>query len=283
MGVKFGPSGNSELFYEMGFKKSIEAPKFLKEIGLDAYEYSFGRGYTMGADTAKIIGNEAEKNGICVSIHAPYYINFANESEEMAEKSYNYILTGLKILKLMKGKHLVFHVASQGKQTRENAIALMTTRVKNLVKKVYENGYGDMNICPETMGKPMQIGTYKEIIDLCTIDKILVPTFDFGHIYSLNLGDFGSYENYKEIFDYAISKLGFERASNCHIHFSKIEYGKKGEVRHLNFEDEGFGPDFFPLAKVIKDLNLSPTIICESHSKMSEDALFMKQIYESLK
>ena len=283
MSIKFGPSGNSEIFYKMGYKKSVEAPKFLKNFGLNAYEYSFGRGYTMGNETAISIGNEAEKNGISVSIHAPYYINFANESDEMAEKSYNYILTGLKLLKLMKGNHLVFHVASQGKQSRENAINLTRERVRKLVEKIYENGYDDMNICPETMGKPMQIGTYKEIIDICEIDKILVPTFDFGHIYSLNLGEFGIYDDYKQVFEYAILKLGFERASNCHIHFSKIEYGNKGEIRHLNFEDDGFGPDFYPLAQVIKDMNLTPTIICESHSKMAEDALTMKQIYENLK
>ena len=39
--VKFGPSGNSEIFYNSGYKKSIDAPKFCAEKGLFAYEYSF--------------------------------------------------------------------------------------------------------------------------------------------------------------------------------------------------------------------------------------------------
>jgi deoxyribonuclease-4 len=84
-----------------------------------------------------------------------------------------------------------------------------------------------------------------------------------------------------EIFNYAIEKLGYERTKNCHIHFSKIEFGEKGEIRHKNYEDEGYGPEFPPLASAIKALGLSPTIICESHEFMAEDALVLKNIYEN--
>lgn len=280
--IKFGPSGNSEIFYEAGNKTSLQAPQWLKSIGLNAYEISFGRGYRMSSEMANLMGIEAEKNGVLISLHAPYYINLANQEEEMIEKSFGYILTGLKMLRLVKGNHLVVHVGTQGKQSREDAFNLIAKRLKRLVPIIYEKGYEDMYICPETMGKLMQIGSYKEIIDLCTIDKILVPTFDFGHIYTFNLGKFGTYEDYKQVFDYAIEKLGYERTKNCHIHFSKIEYGAKGEIRHLNYFDEGFGPDFEPLSKVLKDLKLTPTIICESAGKMAEDALIFKQIYENI-
>lgn len=280
--IKFGPSGNEDLFYQQGNKTSLEAPAWLKNLGLSAYEYSFGKGYMMGSETAHKLGIEAEKNGITISVHAPYYINFANESEEMVEKSYNYVLTGLKFLKCMRGEHLVFHPASQGKLEREKAVALARERLIILAKKVKEAGYGNFKLCPETMGKPLQIGTYKEIIDLCTIDDIYVPTFDFGHIYTLNLGNFGSYEDYKKVFEYSIEKLGFERTKNCHIHFSKIEYGNKGEVRHLNFNSEDYGPDYVPLLKVIKELGLTPTIICESKNNMATDALTLKETYEKI-
>ena len=45
--IRFGPSGNSQIFYDSGYKKSIEAPLWCKENALYAYEYSFGRGFTM--------------------------------------------------------------------------------------------------------------------------------------------------------------------------------------------------------------------------------------------
>src|SRR5690554_5159144 len=104
--IRFGPSGNSQIFYDAGNKKSLEAPAWLKSVGLSAYEYSFGRGFTMGMDTARELGQRAKENDILVSVHAPYYINFANSSEEQAEKSYNYVLKGLEYLQAMNGRKI---------------------------------------------------------------------------------------------------------------------------------------------------------------------------------
>ena len=59
----FGPGGNSESFYNEGFKSTLQAPAWLKERGLDAYEYQAGNGLTAGLATLKKIGDEAKKNG----------------------------------------------------------------------------------------------------------------------------------------------------------------------------------------------------------------------------
>ena len=67
-----------------------------------------------------------------------------------------------------------------------------------------------------------------------------------------------------------------------HVHFSKIEYGKGGEVKHLTFEDEIFGPEFEPLAELLYKKNLTPFIICESAGTQTEDAQFMMNFYNSL-
>ena len=281
--VRFGPAGNEKLFYDEGNKRSVEAPKWLKEKGLSAYEFSFGRGFTVGEDTAKQIGEQAKIYDILVSAHAPYYINLANPSEDMIQKSFGYITKGLHLLDCFGGTDYVVHVGSCGKLDREEALSLVRKNIIRAIDIVKEQGLlkGGKRICLETMGKPLQIGTYEEIIELCTLDECLVPTFDFGHINALTCGELKTYDDYKKIFDLAIEKLG-ERAKSCHIHFSKIEYGEKGEIRHLDFDDNVYGPDFEPLAKVIKDLNLNPTIICESKEKMATDSIIMKRIYESL-
>ena len=67
--------------------------------------------------------------------------------------------------------------------------------------------------------------------------------------------------------------LGSWRAANFHCHFSKIEYTKGGERKHLTFEDEKYGPQFEPLAAVIIKHSLTPVIICESAGTQAEDAL----------
>ena len=64
-----------------------------------------------------------------------------------------------------------------------------------------------------------------------------------------------------------------------HVHFSKIEYSAKGEVRHLTFEDNHYGPDFSPLAVALKKLGLEPYVICESAGTQDIDAVEMQKIY----
>ena len=42
--VRFGPSGNCDKFYSLGYKDSIQSPEWLRSQGLSAYEYSFTLG-----------------------------------------------------------------------------------------------------------------------------------------------------------------------------------------------------------------------------------------------
>lgn len=280
--VKFGPAGNCKTFYEAGLKRSVQAPEWLKSIGLSAYEYSFGRGITLNDETAIEIGNQAKLHGIEVSIHAPYYINFANPDNEMVEKSYMYVINSLHKLKLIGGKRLVVHPASCGKLNREEAVELTRERLKVLAQKIIEEGFQDYLICLETMGKPAQIGTYKEIIDMCTISPNFIPTLDFGHINALTQGGLKTKDDYREVIDYLFKTLGPQKAKMVHIHFSKIEYGNKGEIRHLTLEDNKYGPNFEPLAELIKEYDMEPVIISESSEIMAHDALVLKSIYENI-
>lgn len=281
--VKFGPSGNDDLFYEQGFKSSIDVFEWLKKMGLDLYEYSFGRGILLKDDTALEFAKKAKENNISISVHAPYFVNLANPDELAILKSYAYIDNSIKKLLLLGGQKCVVHIGSCMKLKREEAISNVT---KNLLKfmEYFDATYSQDNIylCPETMGKYQQIGTYQEIIDLCTYHKNLIPTLDFGHINSLMQGGL-NYDEYRRIIEYLIEKLGYEKAKKVHIHFSKIEYSTKGEVRHLTLDDTKYGPDFEPLAKLIKEYNLDDaTIICESKNIMAQDAKKLKQEFISL-
>ena len=77
------------------------------------------------------------------------------------------------------------------------------------------------------------------------------------------------------------NEIGAERTARFHSHFSKIEYSDKGEVRHLTFADERYGPEFAPLARVLAERRYEPTIICESAGTQAEDALTMQRLYRS--
>ena len=76
--IKFGPSGISEEFYAAGKKTSEQSAEWVKNYGLDCFEYSFGRGVLMGDEKALSIRAAFEKAGIEISVHAPYYTNLSN-------------------------------------------------------------------------------------------------------------------------------------------------------------------------------------------------------------
>ena len=280
--IKFGPSGNCESFYVEGFSHTEQAAEFVKNRGLDCFEYSFGRGVRMTDEKARSIGAAFEKAGVEISAHAPYFINFANPDDEMAEKSYGYVLDSAKVLRLMGGKRVVFHPAAQGKMSREEAVSLTEKRLHILRDYIYELGLQDMIFSPETMGKLAQIGTVEEITRFCKIDKIYVPCIDFGHINAREQGSLKTVADYKSRLEYMISELGFEKMEHFHMHFSKIMYSAKGEIKHLTFDDTVYGPEFEPLAVALHELRLKPYIVSESAGMQAEEARDMKDIYNKL-
>ena len=276
--IKFGPSGFCELFLE-NHSYSEEVPAFLTEHGLDAYEYAFNRGVNISDDKALKLGKLFKEAGIQLSVHGPYYINLANQSDEMADKSKGYIIDSLKKMRLLGAKYLVFHPGSLMKMTRQEAFELVIKRIKELIILLDENGFDDMFICPETMGKHGQIGTVEEIAQICALDKRIIPTLDFGHINAFGLGCLKTKKDFEQVFETLEKYIG-QRYKKVHIHFSKIEYGAKGEIKHLTFEeDKEYGPSFELLAEVLREKQIEATVICESRGSQTTDSVKMKEIF----
>lgn len=280
--IKFGPSGNSLAFSMQGLNDSEQSPVWVKEMGLDCFEYSFGRGVNLSTQKAEKIRYAFEENKIEISVHAPYFINFANPDDEMAEKSYKYLLDSLKMGKIMGAKRVVFHPSSQGKLSREEAVNLTHKRLEILADKIVENGYDDMIICPETMGKFAQIGTTEEIANFCTIAPFFYPCIDFGHLNCRTLGGLKSVEDFVKELEIIENVLGREKLENMHVHFSKIMYSGKGEVKHLTFEDSEYGPEPELFIKAVILKGAKPYVISESAGTQDIDAKTMKNIYNSL-
>lgn len=279
--IKFGPSGNCESFYAAGLKHTEQSAEFVKNFGLDCFEYSFGRGVMMSESKAVSIGEAFKNAGVEISVHAPYFINFANPSDESAQKSYGYVLDSAKYLALMGGERVVFHPAAQGKAERREAVERTKDRLKTLRDFIYLNSYENIKFCPETMGKLAQIGTIEEIAEFCKIDNCFCPCVDFGHVNSREQGSLKTVKDYTDRLEYLIGELGYDRMKDFHVHFSKIMYGGKGEIKHLTFADEIYGPEFEPLAEALKILKLEPYIVSESAGTQAEDALYMKRVYNN--
>ena len=279
--IRFGPSGNSAEFYEAGYKHTYEAMKWIAEKGLTAYEYSFGRGVRIGEATAEKIRGEAQKYGIAMSVHAPFFINLATDDDEKIAKNEVYFLESAKAAKLLGADRVVFHPGACAKMERATAVELTKKNFAHMLDVLDEAGFGDITYCPETMGKINQVGDLDEVIELCRLDERVLPTIDFGHLHTRGLGAINSEADFEAILLRLIDGIGFERTRDMQVHFSKIAYTKMGEKAHVTFADEGFGPDFSQLAPMLVKHSLEPRILCESKDTMAMDAQAMLEMYNN--
>lgn len=279
MAARFGPAGNSEEFYEAGYKRTLDAPAFLQQKGLNAYEYQCGRGVNVKEETATNLGKKAQEFGVGLSIHAPYYISLASPDEAKRDNSVNYILQSARAAKWMGATRIVVHPGGLGKFTREQATELACETLRKVVHVLDEEGLGDIIVCPETMGKINQLGNLEEVLTFCRLDERMLPCVDFGHLNARTLGSLQTKEDFLAVFDQIENALGADRMRRIHVHFSKIEYSKGGEVRHLTFEDMQYGPDYQLLLDATLQKGAAPTFICESAGTQTQDALAMRQYY----
>jgi deoxyribonuclease-4 len=274
MKLIFGPAGNEELFYRSGFKSTVDSANYITKLGLFAFEYPFTHGIRLNDETAIKIGNSFKKEGVKLSIHAPYYINITSSNPEILEKSEKYLTRSLQMGKLMNADRIIFHPGSSKKEERK----LLLHRSMLFLEKFIDKNLiliNNINLCPETHGKKTSIGDVDEILEICKVHKdIFLPTIDFAHIYAVNGGQLNNEEDFTRVFE----KLNREK---LHIHFSQIEFSDKGEIRHRSL-NSGFGPpiDAF-LSSLIKN-HLEARVIVETPGTQSKDAKILLNRYLEL-
>jgi len=278
--IRFAPAGGCALFHE-AYRSNIYLPEFIASYGLNGLEYQCGRGVNISDDTAEQIREKCAAGDIEVSLHTPYYISLSSVDPEKRVKSVDYILQSAEAIRKLGGRRIVVHAGSCSKLERSVAVGYSLETLINAQKALDEHGYGEVIVCPETLGKLNQLGTVEEICTLCGADERMLPCVDFGHVNSMTNGSLRTQSDYAALLDTIENALGYDRMKRMHIHFSKIEYTQKGgEVRHLTFADEVYGPWFEPLAEEIARRGMTPFVVSESAGTQTEDAAAMQRMYE---
>ena len=278
--ARFGPAGNSDIFYSKGYKSTHQAPGYLQSLGLSAYEYQCGRGVQIREDTARTLGAKAAEHGVQLSLHAPYYVSLASNDEQKRLNSLRYIVDSGRAVDWMGGHRIVVHPGGLGGLSRAEATALACDTLRLAQQALDDEELSAVRICPETMGKVNQLGDLDEVLLFCMLDERFLPCIDFGHLNSRTVGGVNNRDAFSAVLDTIENRLGIERARLMHIHFSKIEYTKAGEKRHLTFEDAVFGPHPAPLMALLAERGYTPTVICESCGTQDIDACTLKTLFE---
>ena len=282
MRALFGVAGVPEEFYESGLKSTVQAPGMVARYGLDCFEYQCGHGVQLSAGTAGKIRAKAEEHGVSLSLHAPYYISLSSSDEQIREKSVGHILKSARALTDLGGVRMVVHSGSLSGMQRGEALELAADTLRRAQQALDENGYGNIVLCPETMGKIGQLGTAEDVAYLCGVDERMTPTIDFGHLNARTFGALREKADFLAVLDLFIDALGMERMRRFHCHFSRIAWSNGGEKAHLTFADESYGPPHIPFLEAVCERGLAPVVICESAGTQATDAMTMKDCYESI-
>ena len=253
--IKVGPAGSSGLGNLKGVSKCAV-------MDLDCMEVEFTYGVRMGLKTAKEVGALAAEKGILLSVHAPYYINLASEEKEKLAASKKRILDSCQRAHAMGARNVTFHAGFYQIRTAEQTYERIKKEIVGLQKQIARRKW-QVILCPEVTGKPSQFGSLEELLRLkketgCGI------TVDFSHLYARHQG----------VIDYALILKKLPK--KFHAHFSGIEYGPKGEKKHIRTTQKFFEP----LARALVKHNPDITIISES-PKPYEDAVMMKRVIQN--
>lgn len=279
MDIRFGPAGASASFYAQGHKSSLEMPEWLEKLGLNAFEYQCTRGVNISDDMAGRLGRLAAERRIQLSVHAPYYINLSTKDPVMRQKTRGHLLKSLRAARLMGAKTVVFHPGAGKGENRREIFVSAKAFLKEILDEAREEGLTGILLAPETGGKINQLGSLEEILELCELGREIVPAIDFGHMHAISGGGFTGKLPFAAVLDLVEKSLGGEYLQNLHIHFSPVEFTGAGEKKHWTTLETRFGPDFTPLAELIAERGLTPTIICESAGRQAEDAMIYRDIY----
>ena len=253
---------------------SLSGIEHISHLGLDCMEVEFVKGIKMGGDTAKKISEAAQKFGVYLSVHAPYYINLNSPDNGKKLVSQERILNSARLAALCGAKNVVFHCGYYGKTSHNEAFENIKYGLKEVVS-ILKSERTPVTLRPETMGKKAQFGSFEEILFLCREVDGLLPCIDFSHIHARE-GKINSYLEFHRIFTKISKKLGKEALSNLHIHISGVDYSDKGEIKHLNLKESDFKYDEW--IQALKDFNVKGMVICESPVQ-EQDAVMLKDLF----
>jgi len=257
---------------------TAEGIAFVKKLGLGAMELEFVRSVNITKEKAPEVRKSAEKNGIMLTCHAPYYINLNSIENAKLKASIYRILNSARIANLCGAWSVCFHPGFYQKSAKEEAY----NRVKQSLREITQTLKKESNniwIRPETTGKETQFGNLDEILQLSQEFDNVMPCIDFAHFHARTNGKYNSYREFSEILEKVEKKLGKKGLENMHIHITGIAYSEKGEKNHLNLKESDL--KYQELIKALKDFKVKGVVISESPN-IEEDGLLCKKVYEKI-
>lgn len=246
--MKFGPAGLGS--------PPVRGLKLYKSLGLSCCEIAFTYGVYMSNSAAREVGAIAGKLGIELSAHAPYYINLASVDAVKKKASVKRILDSCERVHHLGGGYVVFHPAYYGKLEKGECYDIVKECIVFMQKIIGEKKWKAV-LCPETTGRKSQFGELDELLRLNSETGCGICV-DFAHIHA---------REGKVDYDSVCRKIKGVKKLTCH--FSGIEFGARGERRHLRTPEA----ELKKLLLALKNNKMNVRLINESPDPVADSVL----------
>ncbi|NLL42824.1 MAG: TIM barrel protein [Firmicutes bacterium] len=260
-------------------RSTANAVKRLAELGLRHMEIEFVRGVRMGESTAEQIKALAEEHDISLTVHAPYYVNLNSAEPEKIAASKDRIIQAARAGAWAGARSVTFHAAYYHDDDPQKVYARVKHHMEEMLERLEQEGI-DIRLSPETTGGPSQFGTLEELVRLGEDVPGVYPCVDFSHLFARSIGEYNSYEHFAGTLQLIQDKLGKGALKELHIHLSGIEYGPKGEKKHLPLAETEL--KYKEVIQALIDFEAAGWLTCESPI-LEEDALILQGLYNELK
>jgi len=266
--IRIGPSGSTTQA-----RSTLEAVDIVADLGLTALEVNYVRGARASEETTRKVGVKAEERGVTLSAHAPYYVSLNSERDEVRDSSVGHIVETARRCQWLGAPFFAVHGGTYGGKESPEATDGVVERILQVQTRMETEGIIGVKIGLETTGRPSAWGTMDEIGAVAEQTDAVIPVVDFSHVHARSGGGLKTTEDFEALVEWALE------VSDCQLycHFQSIEYGEKGERRHLPVDR--WDPDFRLLAPVLLDLSCDVHLICES-PLLEADALLIKRVLD---
>ena len=251
----------------------------LHELKLGTLELAWVQSVRVRDETCAAIKATAAEVNLPLSVHAPYYINLNARTKELLKGGIDRLLAAARAGYKAGATDIIFHPGSYMAEDPAKVYPIARQRLAEVVDQLRAEKI-DVTLRPETMGKSAMLGTLEETIQLSRDIEGVLPCLDFAHLHARRGdGSFNSYDEFMTALKLVASGLGQRGLSSLHIHLSGIDYGPKGEKKHLPLKEADL--KYKELFKALIDIRAGGRILCES-PLMEEDALLMQKTYRRL-
>ncbi len=247
-------------------------------LGLTTLELGWVHSVRVKESTCEKINSASKANNVTLSVHAPYFINL-NAKDEEWPKSRKRLMDAAHYGNLAGATDIIFHPGSYFGAPPNEVLPLAIERLHGCVEELRKSS-NPVTLRPETMGKSAMLGSLTDTLELSKNIPGVAPCIDIAHLHARNGdGTVNTYQEFEDIVESISTTLGNDALKNLHIHISGIEYGPKGERKHLTFEEGDL--NYFDFLQVLSDYHCSGRLLCESPI-MEEDALLIKKVWQQI-